>query len=195
MNEEANTRTTTPPEAEQTGTTPPQAETTGTTQAAAENAAPQADIDKIVQKRLDRERKKWEAERQEAEERARMSEAERLKKDLEAHAAKVKEAEQRAKLAEIRAELKGEVADEKVAMKLFEPDRHLNDDGTLNLEALLSDYPILSKPAPQPETPQDRPRIPPANATKSPGAGDLRPEDFKGRDIAWARENLHRLKG
>lgn len=194
MNEEANTRTTTPPEAEQTGTTPPQAETTGTTQAAAENAAPQADIDKIVQKRLDRERKKWEAERQEAEERARMSEAERLKKDLEAHAAKVKEAEQRAKLAEIRAELKGEVADEKVAMKLFEPDRHLNDDGTLNLEALLSDYPILSKPAPQPEEQPVRPRVPPANAARPTGAGDLTEADFIGKDAEWINANWHRLK-
>lgn len=185
--------TTTPSEAEQTDTTPPQAETKGTTQAAAENAAPQADIDKIVQKRLDRERKKWEAERQEAEERARMSEAERLKKDLEAQAAKVKEAEQRAIRAERLAILKGAVVDPNAALKLLE-DTHLAEDGSVNIDALVEAYPFL-KPAPQPEEQPGRPRIPPANATKTPGAGDLTLEDFKGKDATWINANWHRLKG
>lgn len=184
--------TTTPSEAEQTDTTPPQAETKGTTQAAAETAAPQADIDKIVQKRLDRERKKWEAERQEAERLARMDEAERLKEELAKRDKAIAERE-----AEIRRErtlrtLTGKVVNEEAAYKLLD-DTHLDEDGNVNLDAFLESYPFL-KPAPQPET-VERPRIPPANATKSPGAGDLRPEDFKGRDIAWVRENLHRLKG
>ena len=174
---------TTPPEAAQTGTTPPDSGNAGMSQEA---------VEKAIKARLDRERKKWEAERAEAEERARMSESERLKKDLEAQAAKVREAEERAIRAERLAALKGSVADPKAALKLLE-DEHLNDDGTVNVDKLLETYPFL-KPAPQPET-VERPRIPPANATKSPGAGDLRPEDFKGRDIAWVRENLHRLKG
>lgn len=183
---------TTPVDSGNAGTTPPQAETQGTTPTAAETAVSQADIDKIVKTRLARAQKEWEAKAAEEAERARMSESERLKKDLEAQAAKVKEAEERAVRAERLAALKGSVADANAALKLLEDD-HLDEDGTVNVEKLLEAYPFL-KPAPQPET-VERPRIPPANATKSPGAGDLRPEDFKGRDIAWVRENLHRLKG
>src|SRR5690625_7770675 len=57
---------TTPPEAEKTGTTPPE-------------GGNELDVEKIIKKRLERERRKWEAEREEAERRARMDEAERLK--------------------------------------------------------------------------------------------------------------------
>lgn len=191
MTEEQGTNT--PSEAEQTDTTPPQAETKGTTQAAAENAAPQADIDKIVQKRLDRERKKWEAERAEAERLARMDEAERLKEELAKRDKAIAERE-----AEIRRErtlrtLTGKVVNEEAAYKLLD-DTHLDEDGNVNLDAFLESYPFL-KPAPQQEAAPERPRVPPANATKQPGTGDLSPQDFKGKPIEWARQNLHRLKG
>lgn len=45
--------------------------------------------------------------------------------------------------------LTGKVADPAAAQKLLDPEKHLNKDGTVNTEALLSDFPFLA-PSAQP---------------------------------------------
>lgn len=64
----------------------------------------------------------------------------------------IEAAEARATAAERRAALTGHVADAVAALKLLDPEKHLNDDGTVNTDALLADYPFL-KPADAKATP------------------------------------------
>lgn len=120
-------------------------------------------------------------------ERAKLDDIERLKAekaDIEKRAA---EAEARAVAAERRAALTGKVADPQAALKLLE-DTHLDDDGQVNVEALLEAYPFL---APQ----QDTKRVDLPGQKTMPGPkGDLTAEDFRGKDQAWIAANLHRLK-
>jgi hypothetical protein len=134
------------------GTTPPQAENQGTTPPEGGN---QVDIDKIVKQRLDRERRKWEADRVEAEKRARMDEAERLKADLADRDAKIAAAEAKALAAERIAELTGKVVDPKAALRLWEEDD--------TLDTFLKRHPYMAptqdrQAAPAPNGPQGTPR-------------------------------------
>jgi hypothetical protein len=189
---ESSTANTTPASGGNAGTTPPEAAQTGTTPPP--ESGNQPDIDKIVKTRLDRERKKWEAERVEAEERARMSEAERLKADLANRDALIKEAEARALAAERRAALTGKVVDPQAALKLMGDD-HVDEDGNVSVEKLLEAYPFLrpasAAPATAPEPPR---RTPAANAAQSSAADPLSPKDFLGKSPEWVRANRHRLK-
>lgn len=138
---------TTPAASGNDGTTPPAAETAGTTpQPEGGNETQQPDIDKIVQKRLDRERKKWEADAEERAKRARMDEAERLKAELADKDKEIATAKAEAANARQVAALTGKVVDAGAALKLLDPERHLAEDGTVNTTALLTDYPFL-KPA------------------------------------------------
>lgn len=180
---ESGNHDTTPESSGNALTTPPEAEKTGTTQEPAEH-----DIERIVKKRLDRERKKWEAEAEEAAKRARMDEAERLKAEL---ADKDKEIAQRdaalAREKAIRA-LTGKVADPEAAYKLAEGNDDLMSDGSVDAEALLKAYPFL---APQ----QDTKRVDlPGQRTTTGATSELKPEDFRGKSQEWITANLHRLK-
>lgn len=137
---QTNETNTTPAESGNPGTTPPQAENQGTTPPEGGN---QVDIDKIIKQRLDRERKKWEAESEEKTKRARMDESDRLKADLADRDRRIEEAEAKATAAERRASLTGKVADPAAALRLLDDD-HLNADGNVNVDALLKAYPFLA---------------------------------------------------
>ena len=180
------TETTTPAASGNDGTTPPEAVNTGTTPPPEGGNQAQPDIDKIIQKRLDRERKKWEAERDEVEKRARMDEAERLKADLADRDKRIAEAEAKAVMAERRASLTGKVADPTAALRLLDDD-HLTDDGAVNVDALLKAYPFLA-PTPTGPTPTR------GAGGSTPRDGNLKPDDFKGKSPAWITANIHRLK-
>lgn len=102
-----------------------------------------------------------------AEERAREAEA----KAQEAIAA----ADARVQAAERKAALTGKVADATAALKLLDPEAHLNEDGTVNTEALLESYPFLAVTTPAP-----------AGKTPAPGAGGTAPKPTTIADL----ENL-----
>jgi hypothetical protein len=129
---------TTPPHAESEGTTPPEAAQPGTT-------APQADIDKIIQKRLDRERRKWEAEREEAEKRARMDESERLKAELADRDKQIAEAQAEAKRERGMRSVSEHVVDAEDAYAIAERLGLVDDAGNVDRVALLEAKPYLAK--------------------------------------------------
>lgn len=58
--------------------------------------------------------------------------------------------------AERRAALTGKVADPNAALKLLE-DKHLNEDGSVDVDALLKDYPFLAAQPTQPAKPEPTP--------------------------------------
>ncbi len=161
------TEDTTQPTGESVGTTPPEGAQTGTTQPAAAKSEQQFDpdtVEKIVKKRLDRERKKWEAEMEEARKKAEMSEAEKAQartKELEAELEKERAART---ASDRRAELTGKVRDPRAAMKLIE-DEHVNEDGSVNVEAFLEAYPYF---APDSGKPTAKSATAPTPATGSP---------------------------
>ena len=157
-------------------TTPPQADSQGTTPTEGGN---QDAIDRIVKQRLDRERKKWEADRVEAEKRARMDEADRLKAELADRDARIEAAELKALTAERLADLTGKVIDPKAALRLWEEDD--------TLDSFLKRHPYM---APTPE----RPTAPAPNAPTASSTRPLRPEDFRGKSEAWIAEHLPQLK-
>lgn len=104
----------------------------------------QADLDRIVAERLARERKAAEEKVKAEAEKAKLATEERLKLERkEAEEAK-EAAEERARLAGWRADLKGEVRDVGAALKLIDPEKHLDADGNVSLKALLKDYPFLA---------------------------------------------------
>lgn len=85
-----------------------------------------------------------------AAEREKLDEVERLKAE-KADAEQALEVERTARTnAERMASLTGKVADPAAALKLLDTEKHLNEDGTVNTEALLTDYAFLApnqKPA------------------------------------------------
>lgn len=121
-----------------------------------------------------------------AAEREKLDEVERLKAekaDLEKAAA---EAKALATAAERRASLTGKVADPSAALKLLDESEHLNEDGTVNTEALLKSFPFLKPAAPVTGTS--------VGGTPDPaGKGALKPSDFAGKSTEWIDANLHRL--
>lgn len=156
-NQNENMQDTTQPEAEQTGTTPPQAENQGTTPPDSGNDGttqptdkPEVDVEKVVKKRLERERKKWEAERTQAEERARMDEAERLKAELADRDKAISEAQAQTKRERVLRTLSGKVVDPEDALAIAERAELIDEDGQVDVDALLQAKPYL---APQPAGP------------------------------------------
>lgn len=164
-------------------TTPPEAEQTGTTQESAEH-----DIEKIVKKRLDRERKKWEAEREEAAKRARMDEAERLKAELADRDKAIEAAKAEARRERTLRQLgPDKVVDAEEALYIAERLDLVGEDGSVDLEALLKAKPFLAPP--------EAKRVDLPGQKTMPGPkGDLTPDDFRGKDQTWIAANLHRLK-
>ena len=165
--------TTTPAPAETEATTPAQAATEQPTQQPAETAEPQVyrtqeQFEAAFKNRLERERKTWQAEKEEIERRAKMDEAERLKAEAN-DVRKQLEAERQARvMAERKAALAGKVADPEAALKLLGDD-HLDEDGNVSVEALLKSYPFL-KPQNSPSLDGPNPagggKTRPANMTK-----------------------------
>src|SRR5690606_31075126 len=80
-----------------------------------------------------------------AAERAKLDELERVKAEKADVEKRAQEAEARAVAAERRAALAGNAP--AAALKLIDPDQHLAEDGSVNVDALLETYPFL-KPAP-----------------------------------------------
>lgn len=69
---------------------------------------------------------------------------EALKKQLDEKDAAASAAAERATLAERKVTLAGKVVDPDAALKLLNPDRHLTQDGAVNVDALLSDFSFLA---------------------------------------------------
>lgn len=180
----------TPVESGDLDTTPPAAATAGTTptpEGGNENTQP--DIDKIVQKRLDRERKKWEAESAETAKRARMDEADRLKAELADKDKEIAAAKAETIKAKQVAALTGRVVDAEDALAIAERAGLIDDDGHVKLDELLKTKPYLAAVGDG-----TRASTPAANATRlANGTRPLSPEDFRGKDQAWIDANLHRL--
>lgn len=131
---------TTPPAAEQNaGTTPPDAES--------KDGKPDEqplDVEKVVKKRLDRERKKWEAELEAERKKAEMSEAEKAQsrtKELEAELATERA---NAKRERTLRGLTGKVVDADDALVIAERLDLVDDDGTVDVPALLKAKPYLA---------------------------------------------------
>lgn len=107
-----------------------------------------------------------------AAEREKLDEVERLKAekaDLERAAA---EAKATATAAERKAALTGKVADPAAALKLLDESQHLNEDGTVNTDALLQSFPFL---APVPTGPGGVS----IGGTPNPAGKNLTPEAIK----------------
>lgn len=86
--------------------------------------------------------------------------------------------------AERRAALKGAVVDEDAALRLLDEEKHLNDDGSVNVEALLRDRPFLAAPT----TPGAR-AVNSANAPASSKDRTLTPDELRGKTPQWINEN------
>ena len=135
---------TTPPVSGNDGTTPPQAETAGTTPPEGGNET-QPDIDKIVQKRLDRERKKWQAEAEEQAKRAAMDEGERLKAELADRDKQIAERDATLKRERAYRDMADKVIDAEDAYAIAERLGLIDDDGKVDTTALLEAKPYLAK--------------------------------------------------
>lgn len=141
------------PTGSDTGANPASGATGATGEAAPVEFTPeqQAAVDKIVADRLKRDREKTTAEQAERERLAKLSAEERVKAEKAAAEKRAEEAEARAVAAERRAALAGKVSDPEAALKLLDPDKHLDASGNVNTTALLKSYPFLA-PNYQPTT-------------------------------------------
>lgn len=75
--------------------------------------------------------------------------AEQRAAEAEAKAeAATKAADERVKAAERLVSLTGKVVDPKAALKLLDPEKHLDDSGAIKFDALLESYPFMAPQAP-----------------------------------------------
>lgn len=197
MNEdEQNTEATTAPEAATTPTPPPQEQVTPEVTDQPQETDTQSSLPpEGLQKELERARKEAASYREklrakEAAEEAAAEAARRKSLTAEQRAqeaeqkaeAAVKAAEERVAQAERRAALTGIVADANAALKLLDPEQHLNDDGTVNTEALLASFPFLAVTTPQPgKTPAPGAGGSAPKPTSIADLGNLTPEEFEKR--------------
>lgn len=126
------------------GTTPSGAEQTENTQAAGGNDGTTPDINTIVEKRLARARKQWEAEAEEQAKRARMDEAERLKAELADKEKAIAERDAQIKRERTLRQLAGKVIDPEDALAIAERNDLVDDDGNVDLAKLLDSKPFLA---------------------------------------------------
>ena len=163
---------------EQTATTTEPAEQTSTeTQqpSSEEQTFTQADVDRILAERLARERRAAEEKTKAEAEKAKLATEERLKLEREEAEEARTAAEEKARVAGWRADLKGEVRDVNAALKLIDPEKHLDADGNVNLRALLKDYDFLapvSRTAPGGGGPQDKTATDPRSSLTAAMAAD-----------------------
>lgn len=102
-----------------------------------------------------------------AAERAKLDELERVKAEKADVEKRIAELELRSLTAERRAAITGKVADATAALKLLDETRHLDQDGAVKVDALLTDYPFLAPKALAGSS------IPAPDATKTINAADL----------------------
>ncbi len=152
---------TTPAEAETQPTTQPEAETTEDTQETSGNepqkVLTQEQVDKLLARRLERERAKlrgeWETEKAEAEKQAKMSALEKAQVKEQKAAARIQELEaelaQERRTYSLERQLAGKVVNAKASIKLIGD--YVAEDGTADLEAFFADYP---EQKPSTQTPQ-----------------------------------------
>lgn len=107
-------------------------------------------------------------------EREKMGEVDRLKAELADRDKAIQEARAAQTAAERRAALTGKVADAGAALKLLDAEAHLAEDGSVNVDAFLKDYPFL--------TPE-----PPARPSTVSGSGKI----ATNMTNPWARETLN----
>ena len=141
--------------AEDSGATPPEADE-DRDDSPAQKTLTQAEVDALLKKRLGRERKKWEEERQEAERRARMDEAERLKAELADRDKAIAEREAELKRERVMRSLSGKVVDPEDAYAIAERLELVDEEtGTVDIDALLTQKPYLApqQPGPPPKQP------------------------------------------
>jgi hypothetical protein len=124
-------------------------------------------------------------------ERAKMDDLQKLQAELEDARKAAQEKDQLLRRERDARALTGKVVDVDAALRLLDDDFR-TDDG-VDVDAFLKKYAFMTAqvPAAEPEAPR---RTPAANATQTPGAGPLKPDDFRGKPIDWVRANLHRLK-
>jgi len=126
-------------------------------------------------------------------ERAKMDDLQKLQAELEDARKAAQEKDQLLRRERDARALTGRVVDVDAALRLLDDDFR-NDDG-VDVDAFLEKYAFLIPPsATQVAEPEPVRRAPAANATQAPGAGPLKPDDFRGKPIDWVRANLHRLK-
>lgn len=131
----------------------------------------QAQLDEMFEERLARDRKAREAEAKTKAEREKMDAEARAKAEKDEAEQRAQAAEQRALNAERRADLAGKVIDPAAAIKLLDPDKHLDKDGNVKVEALLKDYPYLA---------------PTQRGASAPGAGGAHPANSGNPLDSWA---------
>jgi hypothetical protein len=144
-----------------------QAPTTSTTLPEGKSGEPkllsQEEVDRIVAERLKREREKarreFEAEKAEAERRAKLEEGERLRLEKQEAEKRAAEAEARLIRAERKAELTGKVTNPERVLILMgdKTEEYFNDDGSVNVEAVLRDFPEYAPTAPTDSKPSTAP--------------------------------------
>jgi chromosome segregation ATPase len=126
-------------------------------------------------------------ESKKAAERAKMDEVEAAKAETNDLKAQLEAAREEVKRSGWKASLTGRVANTDAALKLLDTDKHVNEDGEINVDALLKDYDFLAPPA------TGKAGVPPANSGATAKSGPLSPADFRGKDPDWIRANYHRL--
>jgi len=118
----------------------------------------QAELDRILKNRLERERKKWQEEAEERERKAKMDETERLKSEKEEAEKKAEQLEEAANKRLIAAEAKLKaselgITDPNAAVKLADfADVEVSEDGNVTgvedaLKLAVEQYPILKQAA------------------------------------------------
>lgn len=183
--EEQKTEATTAPEAATAPSAPPQDPVTPEVNDQQQETDTQSTLPpEGLQKELERARKEAASYREklrakEAAEEAAAEAARRKSLTAEQRAAEaeqkaeqaIKDAAERVAQAERRAALTGVVADANAALKLLDPEAHLNEDGTVNTEALLASFPFLAVTTAQ------------AGKTPAPGAGGTAPKPVTTADL------------
>jgi len=106
----------------------------------------QADLDRVIAERLKRERRGWDEERKQIEERAKMAETDRVKAEKADIETKLQLAEARALRAERGVALSGRVVDIEASLRLLD-DTYLTADGSIDVELFLKRFPFLAPPA------------------------------------------------
>ncbi len=119
-------------------------------------------------------------------ERSKLDEVERLKAEKADAEKAVAEAKADAARARQLAALTGKVADAEAALKLLDPDKHLDAKGAVKLDDFLTTYPFL-KPAATPGG------VSVGGQPDPTGKGPLKPSDFAGKSPEWIDANMHRL--
>lgn len=130
---------------------PASADAANTTRTEGGKTYTESEVNAMMTSRLAKQEKALKAQHAEeaakAAERAKLDEVERVKAEKADLEKRASEAEARATAAERRVALTGKVADPAAALKLLE-DKHLGEDGAVNVEQLLADYPFLKPQAP-----------------------------------------------